>query len=48
MPGSLGRLASPRLSRWEILEAVRQDAQRLSERRDTILENEHALVQGRQ
>ncbi len=48
LPGSLGRPASPRLSRGEILKAVRQDAQRLSERRDTGLETEHALVQGRQ
>ncbi len=47
LPGSLGRPPLPRLSRGEILKAVCQETQRLSERRDTVLENEHTLVQGR-
>jgi hypothetical protein len=46
LPGSLCRPSSPLLSRREILKAVCQDTQRLGERRDTILENEDALVQG--
>jgi hypothetical protein len=46
LPGGLGRPSPPWLSRGEILKAVCQDTQRLSERRDTILESEHAPVQG--
>jgi hypothetical protein len=46
LPGGLGRPPASRLSRGEILKAVRQDTQRLLERRDTVLENAHAPVQG--
>ena len=46
MPGGFGRPPSPRLGRGEIFQAVCQDTQRLSERGDTALESEHALVQG--
>jgi hypothetical protein len=46
LPGGIGRPSPRWLGRGEILQAVRQDAQRLSERGDTVLEGEHPPVQG--
>ena len=46
MPGSLGRPSSRWLTRGEILQAVCQDTQRLSERGDTVLQGEQTFVQG--
>jgi hypothetical protein len=48
LPGGLGRPSSLGLSRGQILQAVRQDTQRLLEHGDAVLEGEHATVQGGQ
>ena len=44
LPSGLRRPVPPWLSRGEIFQAMSQDSQRLSDRRDTVLESENALV----
>jgi hypothetical protein len=47
LPGGLGRAVPGRLIGWKILQAMGQDANRLSQHCDTALERVHAIFNSR-